>query len=1405
MATTFVDFTGDGNASKPFSFPSIQESDIKVEVDGVIKTSGSHYNITSYTTTGGGNVVFTSGNIPSSPSAIRIFRDTDVDSAKATYTAGSSVKAADLNDNHEQLLFAAQEEQNQTVITSRIKDAAVTSAKIKDGTIVNADVNASAAIDGTKISPDFGSQNIATTGTVDGRDVSADGTKLDGIEAGATADQTAAEIRTLVESASDSNVFTDADHSKLNAIEAGATADQTASEIKTLIASSPLDSSHLAANSVTTSEIADAELTTLAGMQSGTASKLADSTALTADIADLNQIDGMQKATTITDDDTKFPTSGAVVDYVAAQLEPFGGFEAIANEVSFPNTQPPAGVAISIADAAGIVVNSSGTSTTGRTVGGTTVTINNINSQYNSSTVASGIRFIVTSTGSGQVYNYHKSTLPESDLVNLSGDINDFNERYRVGGSNPTTSLDAGDLFYNTGTNKLLVYNATNTAWEETQSIGNFFINTISSSSATGGGSATPNGTAYRFTLSNAGTTAEQHIVSVDGVIQKPNSGTSQPSEGFAVDGADIILGAAPVSGASFFVVTIGAAVGIGTPSNNTVTSAILQNGSVTTAKIADTSITNAKMSANAITTSQIQDGQISTAKIAGDAVTNAKIADDSIDSEHYVDGSIDTAHIANDAVTAAKLADTSVTAGSYGSATAIPAITVDAQGRITAASTNAISAGLSSDAQGNTVGGNNAGDGFSGTNAVNNTFIGNQAGRNTTTGDENQAFGRQALFTNTTGSANTAVGTNALYANTTANNNTALGNGALGNNTTGTDNTAVGMGAAQDSTEGDSLVAVGRLALENNTTGNRSVAVGYQALASNTTGDNNVAIGKDALQSNTTANYNTAVGYEALEMNSTGTANVAVGPFALDENTTASNNVAVGYGALSANTIGSENTALGGNALQNTTTADNNTGVGYRALENNTTGSNNVAVGFEACQATSTGTHNIGIGFRAFEVNTTGSQNVAIGSYALDDNTTADGNTAIGYAAMASNSTGTGNTAVGSHAADANSTGTALTAVGWYALSGNTTGAHNTAVGRECMIENTTGGNNTAVGVESLKENTTASNNTAFGYFALRANTTGDYNTAVGQGSLDANTTGRVNTAVGAGTLTSNTTGDKNTAIGSSALESNTTASENTGIGDASLNGNTTGTANTAVGLSSLKSNTTGSSNTAVGHKALFSNTTAAGNTAVGKSAGQGVTTGQYNVFIGEDAGNWTTVTTDGTRNIIVGPYSMTSSPGGYDQEILGYNVTGSGHGSFTFGSGGADTTCANGSTSFSAPSDKRMKEEIVTSTAGLSFINDLRPVTFKWKKEKDIPTELNGYVKYSEKRYKTDTTQHGFIAQEVKAVIDAHSEIKDGFDMWREDERDGRQRVAESALIPVLVKAVQELSAKVTALEAA
>ena len=59
-----------------------------------------------------------------------------------------------------------------------------------------------------------------------------------------------------------------------------------------------------------------------------------------------------------------------------------------------------------------------------------------------------------------------------------------------------------------------------------------------------------------------------------------------------------------------------------------------------------------------------------------------------------------------------------------------------------------------------------------------------------------------------------------------------------------------------------------------------------------------------------------------------------------------------------------------------------------------------------------------------------------------------------------------------------------------------------------------------------------------------------------------------------------------------------------------------------------------------------------------------------------------------------------------------------------------------------------------------------------------------------------------HGFIAQEVKAVIDNHPEVPDNQLIWKEDPT-GIQGLAEGELVPVLVKAVQELSAKCDSLQ--
>ena len=192
MATKTEEFLTGTGTTISFTTQYINEADIKVRVDGgtpltFIGTTGTpttgQYKIAANSTT------ITFGDNQNGKS-LHIYSETDVTSPTVTFTPGSSIKAADLNALETLVRHGIQESRND-IIEQDLRDGQVTSAKILDGTIVNADINASAAIAGTKISPDFGSQNIATSGTVDGRDVSADGTKLDTIETSAKDDQTA--------------------------------------------------------------------------------------------------------------------------------------------------------------------------------------------------------------------------------------------------------------------------------------------------------------------------------------------------------------------------------------------------------------------------------------------------------------------------------------------------------------------------------------------------------------------------------------------------------------------------------------------------------------------------------------------------------------------------------------------------------------------------------------------------------------------------------------------------------------------------------------------------------------------------------------------------------------------------------------------------------------------------------------------------------------------------------------------------------------------------------------------------------------------------------------------------------------------------------------------------------------
>ena len=175
-----------------------------------VTVAGVLKTLDTHYTISGSTVTFTSGNTPANGAAVKFQRDTDISAKKVDFQDGSVLTETDLDTNSDQVLFAQQE------ITDKL--GGIEEGATADQTAAEIRTLVESATD----------SNVFTD---------ADHTKLNGIETAATADQTASEIRTLVESASDSNVFTDADHTKLNGIEASATADQTAAEIRTLVES----------------------------------------------------------------------------------------------------------------------------------------------------------------------------------------------------------------------------------------------------------------------------------------------------------------------------------------------------------------------------------------------------------------------------------------------------------------------------------------------------------------------------------------------------------------------------------------------------------------------------------------------------------------------------------------------------------------------------------------------------------------------------------------------------------------------------------------------------------------------------------------------------------------------------------------------------------------------------------------------------------------------------------------------------------------------------------------------------------------------------------------------------------------------------------------------------------------
>ncbi len=240
-------------------------------------------------------------------------------------------------------------------------------------------------------------------------------------------------------------------------------------------------------------------------------------------------------------------------------------------------------------------------------------------------------------------------------------------------------------------------------------------------------------------------------------------------------------------------------------------------------------------------------------------------------------------------------------------------------------------------------------------------------------------------------------------------------------------------------------------------------------------------------------------------------------------------------------------------------------------------------------------------------------------------------------------------------------------------------------------------------------------------------------------------------NTALGLSSLNSNTTGANNTAVGQQALQANTTASNNTAVGYQALFACTTGSECVAVGVNALDALTTGVRHTAVGRNALGSATVGNDNVAIGEGSLINLTTGSGNIGVGD-------------ISAVTRIFNVTTEN---DRLVMGHN----------------NITNAYVKVSWTVTSDARDKTNIAPIPHGLDFVEQLQPKQFQFKKSREDDTP-NGNMRY------------GFLAQDILALEGDNPVIID-------DEQPEHLKYQGESLVPILVKAIQELKLEVDSLK--
>lgn len=417
-----------------------------------------------------------------------------------------------------------------------------------------------------------------------------------------------------------------------------------------------------------------------------------------------------------------------------------------------------------------------------------------------------------------------------------------------------------------------------------------------------------------------------------------------------------------------------------------------------------------------------------------------------------------------------------------------------------------------------------------------------------------------------------------------------------------------------------------------------------------------------------------------------------------------------------------------------------------------------------------------------SFDINSTNPQNnTAIGALAGEDLTTGDNNTFVGARAGELITTYNQNTAVGSQAGQGYA-GANNTYLGYHA--GNYSSSNKddqVMVGTFCGTDNW-GDDCTAVGYAAASDGNHYKS-VAIGFDAIGRYSTSNpyYNVAVGNAALDGTYSGDNQTCVG---YASDSNYHNGVAIGYGAI---VTGSYGTAVGmqamASGLNGSDHGT---FVGFQAGYDMDGGDYCTFVGYQTGYSGGTGSYNTGIGSRSLDGLGSGAYNTGCGYDSGG---MISTGSQSTCMGYQAGSSITTGSNNLCLGYQAnpsTGTVNNEVTLGNFSISSIRCNVQT-ISSLSDERDKTAIEDLSYGLNFINDMRPVQFTWNRRDGT---------FGTKK------DMGFIAQDLMDVEIEHSSATRT--RLVNSENPDRLEADYVRTYPILVKAVQELSAKVDSLEA-